>query len=428
MKSWRLENIAFVVCLLAFEGVGVKYLDIVFTETTRWGFLLLLGGVLFVRGQLLRPFQTGFGAILAAYCLWCLCTTAWSIVPTLSGLKSIAFVIGSTVFIAAGQAWAANGRRPLLHFLWPILVVALFAGFFDRGAVTRLGSVEIYQGLTGNPNYLGIIIAMSMPLGLWLAYRNWSQPLRRSLSIAIVAALLLALWLAGSRAAFLCVLAISAGFFAAMSTNQRLVVGGLLAASVASLVVLVPEVEHSISVRVINKANSEEGAFYTRKYVWAESYDLAKQGGLLGVGYGATAGQTDLSKRESALSSHGYGREKGNSQLAVWEETGVVGLGFYSLLIIAILAELGGAWRYASSRDQRVQLGLLLGAIVGMLIQSVFEAWWVAPGAPEFAYLFSILGVAAGLSEQMTAQGKAAAALRRNQGMGRARVVTRPSP
>lgn len=428
MKSWRLENFAFALCLLAFEGVGVKYLDVVFTETTRWGFLLLLGGILFAQGRLLRPFQTGFGAILVLYGMWCLCTTAWSIVPTLSGLKAIAFVIGSTVFIAAGQAWTANGRRSLLDFLWPVLVVALFAGYFDRGAITRLGPVEIYQGLTGNPNYLGIIIAMSMPLGLWLAYRNWPHPLRRTVAIAIIGALLLALWLAGSRAAFLCVLAVSAGFLAAVATNRRLIFGGLLAASVASLIILVPTVQHSISVRVINKANSEEGVFYTRKYVWAESYDLAKQGGLLGVGYGATAGQADLSKRVSVLNSHGYGREKGNSQLAVWEETGLVGLGFYSLLVVSILVELVSAWKYARDRDQRVQLGLMLGAVVGILIQSVFEAWWVAPGSPEFAYFFSILGVAAGLSQQMAAQGKAAAKVRRAQRLGRAQVLTPPSP
>jgi hypothetical protein len=70
----------------------------------------------------------------------------------------------------------------------------------------------------------------------------------------------------------------------------------------------------------------------------------------------------------------------------------------------------------------------MLGAIVGMLIQSVFEAWWVAPGAPEFAYLFSILGVATGLSQRLTVQGEAAAETRRAHRTDRARVVAPPSP
>jgi O-antigen ligase len=306
------------------------------------------------------------------------------------------------VFLAAGHAWASRGNpRGLFSYLAPVLAVALFAGFFDRGAAIEMGNIEIYKGLTGNPNYLGVLEAMALPLAIWLAYENWRRPAWRIVSLLVVAALLLALWFAGSRSAFLCVLAISVGAFWALTTNQRLLSIGLVGAAVVGVMVLVPTIQHSVSVRVINKGQAEGGVLFSRKLVWAESYDHAKQGGLFGVGYGATAGATDLSVKSRGLTSFGYGREKGNSQLAVWEETGLIGLGLYAILMVSIVGTVASAWRLARDSGSRLQLGLLLGTMVGLFIQSVFEAWWVAPGSVEFAYFFATLGVASGLVNRL---------------------------
>ena len=41
---------------------------------------------------------------------------------------------------------------------------------------------------------------------------------------------------------------------------------------------------------------------------------------------------------------------------------------------------------------------ILLGALAGQTAQSLFEAWWVAPGSPEAAYFWAMSGVAIGLS------------------------------
>lgn len=414
MKAWRLGDLVFPLCLLSFVAVGVKYFSAVFTTNTRWAFLGALALLLFRQGLLLAPFRSRFGPALAVYGFWGLCTAAWSIVPSLSILKALAFVLASTVFLAAGHAWAARGNpRGLFSYLAPVLVVALFAGFFDRGAPIQMGAVEIYTGLTGNPNYLGVLEAMALPFAIWLAYENWRRPAWRVVSLLVVAALLLALWLAGSRSAFLSALAIGVGAFCALTASQRLLTVGGVGAAVVGLMVLVPTIQHSISVRVINKGQAEQGVFFSRQLVWAESYDHAQQGGLFGVGFGATAGAADLSVKSRGLTSFGYGREKGNSQLAVWEEIGLIGLSLYAILIVSILATIASAWRLARDRRSRLQLGLLFGTMVGFLIQSVFEAWWVAPGSSEFAYFFAALGVASGLAQRLSEEAATAARLQR---------------
>ena len=80
-------------------------------------------------------------------------------------LKSIALIVSVTALSAAGQAWTFHSERNApFGFLLPIVVLALFAGLFDRGAATTIGTIKIYQGLSGNPNFLGVIVAMSCSL------------------------------------------------------------------------------------------------------------------------------------------------------------------------------------------------------------------------------------------------------------------------
>jgi O-antigen ligase len=98
------------------------------------------------------------------------------------------------------------------------------------------------------------------------------------------------------------------------------------------------------------------------------------------------------------LTAVGYGREKGNSQLAIVEETGVIGLVFYAFFLSALFSYLFRAFRGASDERAKVALGLVTGALLGMTFQSVFEAWWVAPGSPESAFFWAIAGLGLGLS------------------------------
>jgi hypothetical protein len=391
-----IRNALFPLTLLAFEAVGVRYWNTIFSLPVRWlclGILLLL---VLIRGEIRGLFVWKASILLWAYVLWCAFTIAWSELPELSTLKVAALIMLVIAFVGAGQAWSY--RNPTLGYMLPIVVLTLFAGFFDRGAGEQAGSIEIYSGLAGNSNYLGAIAAMSFPYGLWRAYSSGRKGKGFLVWSGVTAMLVGVLWLAGSRAAMLCTLAIVLGFVAALKPGKRIMIVGVAGVLGLGAVIAVPAVKSSLYERFIVKGNTEDtgGALASRQEVWAESYEQALKGGVLGGGYGVTIGGGDYSFSELGLSAVGYGREKGNTQLAVWEETGLVGLGLYALLVVAVILELGGGFSRLRDQEAKVKLGLLLGAIMGFLVQSCFEAWWVAPGSAESAYFWATLGAAYG--------------------------------
>src|SRR5208283_3167499 len=109
----------------------------------------------------------------------------------------------------------------------------------------------------------------------------------------------------------------------------------LAAALLTGAFIAVPNVNETLEQRYIRKApaGSEAAIFSSRQELWEESYEQAVKGGFVGGGYGVTIGDTDFA---GGLTAVGYGREKGNSQLAIMEETGMVGLGLYVIFLVVL--------------------------------------------------------------------------------------------
>ena len=133
----------------------------------------------------------------------------------------------------------------------------------------------------------------------------------------------------------------------------------------------------------------------SRRDVWDATYLAALQGGWLGSGYGVTIGGAEFSL-SGGLSLVNYGREKGNSQLAVIEETGVVGFIFYLLLLVIFFQQAFHCYA-VSQGDKKVMMGLILGTMLGLTLQSIVEAWWGAPASPEAIYFWSLFGIVVGI-------------------------------
>lgn len=402
MKRFGWFDILFPLCVLAFAAGGVTYWNTVFNANTRWFFLALLFITLFFRGEIFLAFRTRYGLILAVYSLWCFSTVAWSLVPTLSLLKSTLFVGVAVTFIGAGQVWAMRkSLHGIFSYLLPIIALVLTASSVGRADPVQIGMVEVYQGLTGNPNYLGILVAMAMPYALWLLYDKWHDKKYRLITFGLLLVLFIALWLSGSRASILCVMSIIMGFMLAVISNKRVFFAISMGFVIFAAVIAVPAVQDALLKRVIYKGQIESEAFISRRDVWSESYANALEGGLIGVGYGVTAGAQNFSFSFSDLTSVGYGREKSNSQLAIWEETGIVGFALYGAFVILIILDLGAGFKNAPDMPTKVKLGLFLGLGLGFVAHSVFEAWWVAPGSPEFSFFFAAIGVGSGLIKRL---------------------------
>jgi O-antigen ligase len=393
----------FAITTLAFAACGVKYLNVVFNTDTRWIFVIVLWVILILRGQQFFLFTTRFGPAIGMYFLWCIVTSLWSLVPLLSFMKSLALIVISVGLVTAGQVWVQDWKRKDAYgYLLPIVLMTLFAGLISpsTGNIENGSGLTIYQGLTGNPNYLGVLVAISLPYALLNSYRTFrdnSAPWIKIVFIALNVALLALLLRSGSRAALLCALITLLVFF--WTLNQSRQVGVVIAAVaiVGGVFLIVPEVNEGVYQRVVVKNASGDDIFFSRRETWQRSSEAAWQGGVVGLGYGVSAGATNF---DWSLSSNTYGREKGNTVLAVMEETGVIGLTIYAVAILSIFFELYKGSRRTSDPMRRMELNIMTGFLAGILVHSMFEAWWSSPGSIEASLFWSSVGVATGLAHR----------------------------
>jgi O-antigen ligase len=124
-----------------------------------------------------------------------------------------------------------------------------------------------------------------------------------------------------------------------------------------------------------------------RIFLWEASFQAAKKGNLLGLGYGISC--PDIKTPEYAGSHYKYGiyvREKGNGILALIEETGFVGLLLFSLPFFVLFGK--ALRKYNSSMFQRKENLIYLSFIAGFIIHAQFEAWWVGVGSVQLPFYY----------------------------------------
>lgn len=169
-KTW-LQGFPFPLAIAAFAGIGGRYFDVTFTISTRWIFLALLTAMLVVMGRTFVGLKNGFGLVLLIYYAWCVSTAIWFEVSNLSVLKSAAVVLTSLTFVSGGCYWGRSSRSEnSFSYLIPLTFLAIFAGIGGggRSSPEMTGSgIELYEGLAGNPNFLGMLIALSFPYALY---------------------------------------------------------------------------------------------------------------------------------------------------------------------------------------------------------------------------------------------------------------------
>jgi O-antigen ligase len=399
----------FPLAVMAFVAPAIAYFNVVFTTTTRWAAATALVVAVLVAGRVAAIFRNPVGLTALAYLAWCVLTSLWSEVPQLTLMKSAALGLVTVGMLASGQQWVARfGWERTLHYLFPILVLALFAAAFGQDAIEFTSDdLPLYEGLAGNPNMLGSLMNMAMSLLLWQCYRCRRDRRRLLVWLVMLAIVTGALLLSISRSSIIAASITVTAFLLAVGVKRNALVYGLAAIAAAGVLTAIPGVLDNLEQRYVRKSASDpEGEIFgSRQEVWEESYELALQGGFIGGGFGVTIGDEDF---EPGLTAVGYGREKGNSQLAIMEETGIVGLSLYLVFLFALFRAAVVPVKRSVDRDMRVMGALVLGALAGATVQSLFEAWWVAPGSPEAAYFWALCGVASGLTIEVRKQVKSA--------------------
>lgn len=388
-------------------GATVTYLSGIFNTSTRWAFLLLLVVIVLLKGRLAFFARGHVGLILFAYLLWCSATYLWSQVPLLSALKVTALLMLVVGFVSSGYMWVRwTGVSGAIWYAFPLVFIALFAALVGTVTPTsRLQSagVELYTGLAGNPNMLGSLLDMTLPFLLVQMYRSRPRPRAWLAWTMILGVVVIFLLMTVSRASILAALAIGVGYILTARTLRPIHVTFLAGITIVVSIVVIIGASEQLVARYVYKGQqyTEYGVLQTRMDPWTISYEAAKEGGLIGAGYGVSVGYTEF---RGGLTAVGYGREKGNTQLAIIEETGLVGFVLYATFLFALSKKIRRTMRRCDKREDRVLLGTLAGGLTGYFIKSIFEAWWVAPGSPEAAYFWATAGVVLGICAMLDAK------------------------
>jgi O-antigen ligase len=390
--------------LFGFMGSTVTFLHYIFTSNTRWIVFIILMLVMIAKGKIVKFLGNQLAFILYLYVGWCFFTTFWSAIPILSFAKSC--LLAATVFtmVLTGIEWIkTHAWDEALDYIWVLALIALSSGFLGKLAGDPAASIKLdanilmYQGLINGSNMFGSLLAMSIPYLLWKTYKAWfkKEKKKRLIYFILTASSFYFLILTLSRASILAALITLLGLLMSLKLNKKIVI--LLISIIISVGIMIvhSDAVENLAMKYIYKTN-QKNLFYSREAVWRASYDSAMEGGWFGLGYGVSFGQNDFNF-ERGLTSIGYGREKGNSQLGIIEETGFIGLGLYVIIIGILFCKLFMLYFKVKDKNQKVMLGIVTGIFLGMIAQSLFEAWWDAPGGPESVYFWLLVGVIRGL-------------------------------
>jgi hypothetical protein len=402
----RFDQLLIAVTLFSFVAPGISYVNVVFNTATRWFVLVGVSLLIFVfkRAAVRKAFRQPVFISGLLYGVWGLLTVLWSEVPFLSFAKALVYFWVFSTMLLAGYYWVM--RVNAAHSLDFLALFSIAVLLSSQGG--RMSQDAIYIGLTENANFLGSTLAIG---STWLAWRA-ALSFRSRQKICAIYGVLLAvsayyMWLAHSRAALLMFACVLGGLVLGLDKKARTIAGAavVIGCLVFALVYFFsPSLQDSLEGYFLKSdrelvTRSGSGAFYSREEAWEESYQRAKLGGSFGGGLGVTIGEGFVGELGSTVSSGQYGREHGNTQFAIVEQIGLVGFGLYLVLLVNIALLWMGSLR-AAEGTYKLAVGLLGGAIMGLLVQSVFEAWWVAPGAVESASMWTLLGALLGVNQR----------------------------
>jgi len=386
-------------------------LPAIFNATTRWGFLLIGLAWVFSRGQMGLIFRGRLGYATTLLLLWPLMTVVWSETPSLSLVKAAGFLIVACTMFALGVMWA--WMRPIQQtmdaFLPFIIVFILLVAISGVPTQVGTGYGGIYEG-AGNPNFTGIATAISLPLVFWQLFKSPAS--RRWFWWAVLGFLAFMLLATLSRSAMLVVGFTGLGCLIGMGAQRSTIwIFACLLIAIVPLM-LSPKLSAGLEAYVyqslimkgaLSNEKVKDLAYASRLVPLEEQLRAARAGGIFGGGYGAQLEVGHfiyINDIAIEIAPGTYTREKTNTPLAIMEEQGWVGLlitvGWLWVLFRSLLRQ----FKRAPHGNGRLQMGVLIAFLGGMMVNSLFEAWWVSPGSMEALVFWAVAGLTYGIGRR----------------------------
>jgi hypothetical protein len=338
--------------------------------------------------------------------VWATLTAFWSLNPLSTLLKGMNFVFVVTGLFSALMLWIKYVNGNFFELFLPANLLVVSASIFSLLTGTpedawNVGHGLSFAGFFAHQNVLGMSLMFTLPgvFGL-LKFKPKSKPTdnnpnnelqeqtfeksRNAKKYFFFILLALNLFLIAISYSRSVILSLSIGFifYLIITKAYRMLIGisGVFVLTVILYISVAP------ANQFIYKILSKHGwdILATRTYLWGPSYEAARIGGVNGIGYGMSAPGIYLSGTEDiAISQEHYYREKGNSALALIEETGLIGI-----LILFILICL---WFRISFEARKYNYdAILISLVFTFIVQSNFEGW-VGGGSPLLQIFIPIL-------------------------------------
>jgi O-antigen ligase len=297
--------------------------------------------------------------------------------PAITSLKAGSLLL-LFAYAACGGRAAIVGRE-----------VRFVAGLITACEIIVYASALFYfvVGLEiwGNPNSLGLAMAITSPVLLWGILTSESRKDRGRRMLAFGLAVALLVW-SNSRASLLAS-ALAMTVLCLTLRKKRLVLqGAALALCLVSVLALAaPSKLHDFlsesNETLVYKGHREEGMLGSRKGPWQDTVDSVQQHPWFGTGFGTSAVEERHAEVGVFSSTTATSREHGSSYLAIVEWTGIAGvLPFFTLVLVLFRRILLGVrWLYRTGNAAHPAVPIMLVLLTGLL-HAGFEDWLFAVG------------------------------------------------
>ncbi len=343
--------------------------------------------------------------------LWFLLTSLWSSYAEISAVRALYYILISLGCISAGILWVQHSKKKIFDFLLPANLIVVLLCLFSL--ITNIpsdswtaGHGKGFMGFFGHQNLLASVLLFTLPAVWGLKIKDKSQKIKgRKVFFFILLSLnLLVLTLTYSRSALLALI-FGVIVFLILNRNWKVITYGFAITAVLIIAIYsIPSLNQAVD-KIIKKDFPE--VYSSRMWMWDPSYKAALEGGLFGLGYGISHPDIRSGEYSDRFVDGRIIREKGNSSLALVEETGVVGLVLFLLpiLLIVILSVTKDLHqtRFFSRQDgirmttdlspPTTHYSLLTAALAAFLIHAQFEAWWVGVGSVQLPLFYIYFGL-----------------------------------
>src|SRR3990167_10634176 len=154
----NIKRHSFILILLPFTvlctiSYPMRFFHGILDANTRFVMLGVLGFFILLKIQLINFLDGLLAFAIFLYLSWCLCSTFWSDVPSLSFSKSILLIITMLTMILASIEWMRNNPwHKALDFLLIVAICSLLSGYLGKytnyfsGVYVAANNLPMFQG------------------------------------------------------------------------------------------------------------------------------------------------------------------------------------------------------------------------------------------------------------------------------------------